>query len=62
MCPMPRAPISTTRNRVVAVARSTVSGTPISLLRLPAVATVGAGGGQHLGEEVLGAGLALASR
>ena len=41
MCPMPRAPISTTRYSVSAVQRSTVSGTPSSLLRLPAVATVG---------------------
>ena len=41
------------------VARSTVSGTPISLLRLPAVATVGPAAAEHLGEVVLGAGLAL---
>ena len=41
MWPTPRAPISTTRYAVVASARSTVSGTPSSLLKLPAVATVG---------------------
>ena len=59
MWPMPRAPISTTRWAVAASARSTVSGTPSSLLLLAAVATVGSGGGQHVGEQVLGAGLAL---
>ena len=42
MWPIPRAPISSTRNRVSGVALRTVSGTPISLLWLPAVATVGA--------------------
>ncbi len=41
MWPMPRAPISTTRYAVVGSARSTVIGTPYSLLRFPAVATVG---------------------
>ncbi len=40
-CPAPRAPISATRNRVVLSHRSTVSGSPISLLKEPADATVG---------------------
>ena len=35
MWPMPRAPISTTRKRVVGVTRQTVSGTPISSLSEP---------------------------
>src|SRR5699024_5320874 len=41
MWPIPRAPISSTRKRVPAVTRSTVSGRPSSLVRLPAGATVG---------------------
>jgi hypothetical protein len=41
MWPGPRAPISRTRCRVVGSASSTVRGSPISLLRLPRVATVG---------------------
>ena len=41
MWPMPRAPISTTRNRVSAVTRHTVSGTPTSELYEPTGATVG---------------------
>ena len=41
MWPMPRAPISATRYRVCSSIRLTVSGTPSSLLRLPAGATVG---------------------
>ena len=41
MCPTPRAPISTTRNRVSAVTRHTVSGTPTSELYEPTGATVG---------------------
>ncbi len=40
--PRPRAPISSTRNRVLRSARSTVSGRPSSLLNDPWVATVGA--------------------
>ena len=56
---MPRAPISSTRYRVAGSARSTVSGSPSSLLKEPWVATVGAGVGEHRGEQVLGAGLAL---
>ncbi len=40
MCPTPRAPISTTRKSVVSSARSTVSGTPISVLKEPMGATV----------------------
>ena len=59
MWPRPRAPISRTRKRVPAVARSTVSGTPISLLLLPAVATVGPAAARTCGQVVLGAGLAL---
>src|SRR5690606_15588212 len=46
MWPMPRAPISSTRNRVSSVAVSAVSGSPTSLL------------GEPGGEAVLGAGLA----
>lgn len=42
MCPMPRAPISATRKRVVGVTRHTVSGTPISPLRELTGATVSA--------------------
>ncbi len=42
MWPMPRAPISRTRWRVPASARSAVMGSPISLLREPWVHTVGA--------------------
>src|SRR5690606_29891724 len=42
MWPMPRAPISRTRNRVSSVAVSAVSGSPISLLSEPGVKTVGA--------------------
>ena len=41
MCPMPRADISSTRKRVEASARSTVSGRPISLLNEPSGAMVG---------------------
>ena len=40
--PTPRAPISSTRYRVLSSIRSTVSGRPSSLLNEPAVATVGA--------------------
>ena len=40
-------------------ARSTVSGRPSSLLKEPAVATVGARVGEHPGQHVLGRGLAL---
>ena len=42
MSPMWRAPISRTRNRVAAPARSMVRGTPSSLLSEPIVAIVGA--------------------
>ena len=40
---------------------NTVSGTPISLLRLPLVATTRATGAQQRGEDVLGRGLAGAA-
>ena len=56
---MCRAPISSTRNRVAVSARSTVSGSPISLLNEPYGRDGPSGGGEHLGEQVLGAGLAL---
>ena len=56
---MPRAPISRSRKRVLGPARSTVSGSPSSLLKDPRVATVSARGGEHAGEQVLGGGLAL---
>ena len=42
MWPMPRAPISATRKRVVGVTRQTVSGTPISPLSELTGATVSA--------------------
>lgn len=42
MWPMPRAPISSTRNLVSSVADRAVSGSPISLLSEPGVNTVGA--------------------
>ena len=58
MWPMPRAPISSTRNRVAGSARSTVYGWPSSLLNEPAGATVGPSRRQQLGDEVLGGGLA----
>ena len=56
--PTPRAPISATRNRVRRSIRQTVNGTPSSLLRLPTGATVGPGRLEHLGQQVLGRGLA----
>ncbi len=40
-CPIPRAPISSTRKRVSSVARRIVSGSPTSVLKDPAGATVG---------------------
>ncbi len=42
MWPIPRAPISSTRNLVSSVALRAVSGSPISLLSEPGVHTVGA--------------------
>ena len=58
MCPGPREPISSTRNRVRSSASSTVSGRPMSLLYDPGGLTVGPGRGEHLTEQVLGRGLA----
>ena len=59
MSPMRRAPISRTRNRVAASARSMVSGTPSSLLSELDRGDRRRGARQHGRQQVLGAGLAL---
>ena len=55
---MPRALVSSTRNRVAASARSTVYGWPSSLLNEPGGAIVATEPRQKRSEQILGRGLA----